>query len=341
MAQRDGEREGDEGKSLPPCSFHAEREAVARCVSCGRTVCAACDRRRSYFHKCPLCFEREAAAYPPLPGGHPGYRPVHPYPPYPGYYPYYPYYPVPVPVHHPVEVMPEPQDARERRWWRADWKLYETAVALLVVFGLYNVLALILLLTTDNPLFYNYLAYAVFFCPLILASVLYILRRHGRGREELGLRWGRAGRTLLYGVAGSLVAMALSYGAYFAIYLIFYLIAGRGPVSGEAERLRELGGSHIALVVLVVVLLAPFFEELFFRGILYPALRRRVGANVAIVTNGIIFGALHFQPLFIFSLLLVGIVLAYLYERSDSLLAPMAAHALYNLMVTLITIFVG
>lgn len=263
-------------------------------------------------------------------------------PPYPGPAPYpYPVYPVAYPVPRPSREPPEPSDEREKRWWRANWSLAEVAVALVAIFGLYNVLSVILLITTENPLFYSYLSYALFFCPLIAFSCWYIPRRHGRGRDELGLRWGKPARTALFGVAGTATAMAFSYGAYFAIYLIFYLIAGRGPVTEQTERLQEMGGAQLALVIAVVVLLAPVFEEILFRGLFYPALRRRVGPRLAVFINGLIFGALHFQPLFMLSLVLVGIVLAYLYEKSDSLLAPMAAHSLYNLSVILISLLAG
>ncbi len=323
MAERDAEGGGGgSGAGIPSCFFHPDREAVALCVSCGRAVCGACDRREGYLHKCPYCHLRPVV--------YPHYGP-----------PPHPVYPVAFPVPLPSLEPPEPSDERENRWWRADWKLGEIALALLAIFGLYNVLGVILLVTTEKPLFYSYLSYAFFFCPLIALSAWFILRRHGRGREELGLRWGKPGRTALFGVSGSVTAMAFSYGAYFAIYLIFYLLTGRGPVAGEMERLQEMGGFHIAMVVLVVVLLAPVFEEIFFRGLFYPALRRRLGPRLSIFINGLIFGALHFQPLFILSLVLVGIVLAYLYEKTDSLLAPMAAHSLYNLSVTLISLLAG
>ena len=374
-----GGANGAGGAGMPGCFFHPDREAAAFCIYCGRAICGACERGEGLVHRCPYCHLRQAAPptvhpgtapypYPvyqppqsgPCPSSRPAYAPPHPPhavyppppyppsyppsypPPYPGTGPYpYPAYPAAYPARRPSPQPPEPADEKEKRWWRADWSLAEVAVALVAIFGLYNVLSVILLVTTENPLFYSYLSYALFFCPLIAFSCWYIPRRHGRGRDELGLRWGRPARTALYGMAGSATAMAFSYGAYFAIYLIFYLIAGRGPVAEQTERLQEMGGAQVALVIAVVVLLAPVFEEILFRGLFYPALRRRVGPRLAVFLNGLIFGALHFQPLFMLSLVLVGIVLAYLYEKSDSLLAPMAAHSLYNLSVILISLLAG
>jgi membrane protease YdiL (CAAX protease family) len=214
-------------------------------------------------------------------------------------------------------------------------------VAWLVIFGLYNVAGVLMYVFTDNPLFFSYLAYALLFCPLIAASVWLITRRHYRGRKELGLQWGKPPRTLAFGALGTLVALGASYGAFFLIYLIFYLLADRGPVSPETERMQDLSGGYLALVLVVVVVLAPIFEELFFRGLFYPALRRTLGPTSAIILNGAIFGIIHFQPLFMVSLILVGIVLAYLYEKTDSLAAPIIAHSLYNLTVVLIALAFG
>jgi len=324
MAEEGTGTGGENAKQEPPCCYrHPSEAATALCVSCARPVCRECDRRAGYLHYCPQC-----RPFIPIPAT---YRVPPPYP-----------APPPYPVPPPFRLEPpEPADEREKRWWRASWSLKEVVIALLLVFGLYNALSLVLLLTTGNPFFYSYLSYALVFCPLIAFSIWYIVRRHHRGWKELGIRWGKPGRTLLAGGLGSLVALAFSYGAYFIIFLLFYLLAGRAPVNTESENLKGAGGGTVAMVLLTVVVLAPIFEELFFRGLFYPALRRRLGPSMAVFLNGLIFGALHFQPLFMISLILVGVVLAYMYERTDSLFAPMLTHAFYNLVVMLITIFAG
>jgi len=240
-----------------------------------------------------------------------------------------------------ARARPEPEDPREKRWWKADWKLSEVLLALLLIFGAYNILAVVLMAVTERSLFLSYLAYAVFFCPLIAMSTIYILRRHRRGREELGLRLGKTGRTLGFGLAGGLAALGLSYAAFFILLLFIYVIAGRVPVSSEWKEAAETNPAMLGLVIFVVVVLAPLFEETFFRGLVYPPLRERMGPVKAVIVNGALFGALHFQPLFMPSLVLVGMVLAYLYEKTDSLVAPMLTHALYNLSVVIISLLTG
>ena len=95
------------------------------------------------------------------------------------------------------------------------------------------------------------------------------------------------------------------------------------------------GGARTALALVAAVLLAPVAEELLFRGLLYRALRRRRGVVGALVISSLAFAVVHLdvavtQPLALVGLTLVGIVMALAYERSGSLVVPVAAHAAYN-----------
>lgn len=88
-------------------------------------------------------------------------------------------------------------------------------------------------------------------------------------------------------------------------------------------------GGFIALFILVA-LVAPFVEELFFRGMLYPLLRSRMSAVLAVVANAFLFAVVHFIPLLIPGLFVVGLFLAYLRERSNSIWPSVLFHTLQN-----------
>jgi membrane protease YdiL (CAAX protease family) len=81
---------------------------------------------------------------------------------------------------------------------------------------------------------------------------------------------------------------------------------------------------------LAAILLAPVAEEMVFRGILYPVLKQWGFRRLALWSTSLIFAAIHmnlgtFVPLLVFSL-----ILTVLYEKTDNLLAPITAHALFN-----------
>lgn len=94
-------------------------------------------------------------------------------------------------------------------------------------------------------------------------------------------------------------------------------------------------GSTAALiaVAILVCVLAPIAEELFFRAFCFTALRRVVGMLPAAVLTGMIFGAIHLggtEIEFIVPLMVFGVFLCLLYVWTDSLIPPIVLHALNN-----------
>jgi len=100
---------------------------------------------------------------------------------------------------------------------------------------------------------------------------------------------------------------------------------------------EELGVDESTLALVAVALLvcvvAPVAEELFFRGFCFTALRRSVGMLPAAALTGIIFGAIHMggtEIEFIVPLMVFGFFLCLLYVWTDSLLPCIVLHALNN-----------
>jgi hypothetical protein len=87
-----------------------------------------------------------------------------------------------------------------------------------------------------------------------------------------------------------------------------------------------------ALFIALACGIAPAFEEILFRGILFGALRRRWPFAVAALVSGFVFALGHFQvgaaalPAYVF----IGFALASVYEYSGSLLPPILVHAGFN-----------
>jgi membrane protease YdiL (CAAX protease family) len=80
------------------------------------------------------------------------------------------------------------------------------------------------------------------------------------------------------------------------------------------------------------VICASTSEEICFRGLVYGGFRTRMPALAAAALSGVVFGILHaptglsaVPPLIIF-----GVVMALLYERTGSILPGMILHALNN-----------
>jgi membrane protease YdiL (CAAX protease family) len=109
-------------------------------------------------------------------------------------------------------------------------------------------------------------------------------------------------------------------------------------------------GVFLVFAFLVVCVAAPLTEETFFRGVLYPFLKRvfagvrilgaseRItGIVAASLITGVIFGVLHFNVAAFLPLSLFGAYLCLVYEKNGSLLAPVTVHALFNGLSLLMT----
>ncbi len=94
------------------------------------------------------------------------------------------------------------------------------------------------------------------------------------------------------------------------------------------------------LVIFVCTVVgAPFFEELFFRGLLLRSLARLfgnlggwVGPALAMIITGVLFGLAHAESLQLLGLALFGIALSFVSYRTGRLGMNMVAHASFNLV---------
>ena len=94
--------------------------------------------------------------------------------------------------------------------------------------------------------------------------------------------------------------------------------------------------SVLAVSILEYVVLAPIFEELAFRGLLFAMLRRRFEFLPAALISTSLFALAHGYSLLGFiSVFWSGFLWAWIYERTGSLIPGMVAHALNNLLVCL------
>jgi CAAX protease family protein len=99
----------------------------------------------------------------------------------------------------------------------------------------------------------------------------------------------------------------------------------------------ELGVGNPSVViavaaVLMIVLLAPVAEELFFRGFLFAGIRTRWSLWPAAITSGLIFGLVHAPTglTTVVPLAALGVALCWLYDRTGSLWPCVIAHMINN-----------
>jgi membrane protease YdiL (CAAX protease family) len=291
------------------CAFHPGEHAAALCSNCGTPVCTDCRRVARGEALCPDCFafmaEKRArpapAAVPSVPGSGVG-----------------------------TASYPE-----------ARWKLWPGLAFLPFPF-------LLELLTTYmiNQGGEVSLGAAVFFLSAILYATLLIFAAWQVGGQSGWLKkLGVTGRNLKAGLSWGLLGGLATFG-FTAIFLTLsvHLLQNWGWIESWLKGLREInvkaGVGQVDLIVafVVVVLIGPICEEAFFRGYLYPPMRRELGVVAAVVLNATLFSLVHLSLFGLLSRMVAGCIFCALYEHTDNLAAPVTAHMLNNLVAFILPV---
>ncbi len=169
---------------------------------------------------------------------------------------------------------------------------------------------------------------------LLFLLLVWFLKIDGLKFRDIGFRLPKNG---LSGIAFELGLAVLST-VLVIVILINVLPFFEG--SGDATKLTQEGrplGNVFLFSLFAGVFVASFVEETLYRGYGITGLGRHWGIIVAVIITSILFGPLHFGfgIVGIIRSMFQGLVMALLFIRSKSLLAPMAAHSLTNLYAAL------
>ena len=96
-------------------------------------------------------------------------------------------------------------------------------------------------------------------------------------------------------------------------------------------RMRASDVIGVIMLILVVVIAAPVFEELFYRGLWLRAIERRAGTVPAVIGSSVLFGVVHFEPYDLPALIGFGVIAAVLTVRTGRLGPAIWAHVAFNL----------
>ena len=132
---------------------------------------------------------------------------------------------------------------------------------------------------------------------------------------------------LATGFVGQIVLLLL-------LTLVYNLLGVDLDKVGEtAEELTEgaTDAVGVVLLVLIVGLAAPVFEELFYRGLWLRAIERRAGTVVAVIGSSVLFGLVHFEPYDLPALIGFGAIAAVLTVRTGQLGPAIWAHVAFNI----------
>ncbi|MEE8046683.1 MAG: CPBP family intramembrane glutamic endopeptidase [Dehalococcoidia bacterium] len=111
------------------------------------------------------------------------------------------------------------------------------------------------------------------------------------------------------------------------------------PPDTAQRAIDEAGGSIVVTIVLVGIL-GPIAEEIFFRGFVLPGLVKRFGVGRSLLLSSLVFGLFHIDPGAIVPTFALGLALGWVYLKTGSIWPAMFAHGLHNTVAVLIAKYV-
>lgn len=168
---------------------------------------------------------------------------------------------------------------------------------------------------------------------IVLMPIFALLLRSDNKKRKLergfSYRTAQTKSLLLMGILGMTAAVSVN---------VIVSLSGLAYFSPKYQQVSQMiysGGLFMEIVSAVIA--APILEELLFRGMIYARLRDLCGAKWAIIISAAFFGIFHGNLVQFVYAFIIGLMLAYVYEKLKTIWAPIVFHVGANLISVLIT----
>jgi membrane protease YdiL (CAAX protease family) len=166
---------------------------------------------------------------------------------------------------------------------------------------------------------------------MTVVLVHFFLREHRTGwAEGFGFRTNPGLAVFMGIVVGLIVLPPTLCLNRICIYVLEHLRFNPQPQETVVVLQGTEGWQNRLIMGIATIVIAPVGEELLFRGILYPFIKRVSSPLLALWITSMVFAAAHFDlPTFV-PLAFLAVVLTWLYEHTGNLLACIVTHSLFN-----------
>jgi membrane protease YdiL (CAAX protease family) len=157
-----------------------------------------------------------------------------------------------------------------------------------------------------------------------LGAWLFSIRKYRCKWESLGFRKFDVKKGLLLAIAIVGIGIAISYGYEVLLQRLGY------DTSTDVSFPFSANGIGITFFAIIAVLVAPIAEETFFRGFMFQGIRKRIGFAWAAIISAAIFAIAHMSAESLVPIFFLGLMLAWLYHKTQSIWPCIIVHAAYN-----------
>ena len=157
---------------------------------------------------------------------------------------------------------------------------------------------------------------------LIIPAWWFSVRKYQVSWSKLGLR-GFKGKMMVLGFGLMLSTFVFNF-----IYNGFLALLNLRAQADLIPIFEQMSSPEWLLITGIVI--APFVEELVFRGFIFEGLKQRYTWKKAALISSGLFSIMHLQPLAILPIFILGYIFAYLYHKSKSIWPGIVLHVSSN-----------
>jgi membrane protease YdiL (CAAX protease family) len=157
-----------------------------------------------------------------------------------------------------------------------------------------------------------------------LGTWLFSVRKYRCRWEALGFRKFDIKKGLLLALIITVIGIGISTG-YEAL-----LQALGWSTSSDIYMPFNANGIGIALFAIIAAVVAPLAEETFFRGFAFQGLKKRYGCGWGILLSALLFSLAHLSPSGLVPIFILGLMLAWLFNKTQSIWPCIIVHCAYN-----------
>ena len=182
-----------------------------------------------------------------------------------------------------------------------------------------------------------------FFIDIIAGITIFyfVLVKYRQKLSGLGIGLSGFYRNVISGVTAYIFILPFLIIALIISILILDAIGYKPPPQPVFDMFFEEKRNNVILFLTIFVsVLGPMIEEIFFRGFLYSAVRKRFGVLIGVLLSAGLFSTLHTNAVGFLPIMMLGILMAFLYEITGSLIASMAVHIVHNSIIVGFVFFI-
>lgn len=161
-----------------------------------------------------------------------------------------------------------------------------------------------------------------------LGLIWLVLRKYKVGWDSLGLRKFSPFKAAL--LVGGMFVVFIGI-AWLALIVTKVLVPGFDANQAQVNEFTSAVTGNAKLIsFFALVVIPPIMEEIIFRGFMFPAFSKRVGMLFGALFSSLLFGFAHLQANVGVYTVVLGLLLCFMYKRTNSIIPGMVLHMINN-----------